>query len=355
VKWDFAIGNPAYQDQTLGDNKGFAPPVYDKFIDAACEIADKVEMIHPARFLFNAGSTPKAWNEKMLGDPHFKVLEYEEDASRVFSNTEIKGGVAITYHDNSQIFGEIGIFTPFNELNSLLKKITPYTSEASLSDIAVSGYSYHFTNLVHKDHPEFLKTTIIVKGKETPLISKGHEYDLKSNIIEKLPSIFFDNVPNDGKEYITIVGRADNKRVSKFIRKDYINTVVNLYGYKLFLPKASGIGTFGEILAPAMIAAPGTGHTETFFSIGNFKTEKEAENLHKYLKAKFSRSSLSVLKRTQMLTPGSFKYVPLQDFSENSDINWSTSVANIDKQLYKKYDLSQEEIDFIESHVKEME
>ena len=80
MKWDYAIGNPAYQDQTLGDNKGFAPPIYDKFIDAACEIANKVEMIHPARFLFNAGSTPKAWNEKMLNDPHFKVLEYEEDA-----------------------------------------------------------------------------------------------------------------------------------------------------------------------------------------------------------------------------------------------------------------------------------
>ena len=66
MKFDYVIGNPPYQDETLGDNKGFAPPVYNKFLDASYEIAEKVEMIHPARFLFNAGSTPKAWNEKML-------------------------------------------------------------------------------------------------------------------------------------------------------------------------------------------------------------------------------------------------------------------------------------------------
>ena len=59
MKFDFVIGNPPYQDETLGDNKGFAPPVYHKFLEAAYKIANKVEMIHPARFLFNAGSTPK--------------------------------------------------------------------------------------------------------------------------------------------------------------------------------------------------------------------------------------------------------------------------------------------------------
>ena len=206
MKWDFAIGNPASQDQTLGDNKGFAPPIYDKFIDAACEIANKVEMIHPARFLFNAGSTPKAWNEKMLNDPHFKVLEYEEDAAKVFSNTDIKGGVAITYHDKSKNFGAIGIFTPFPELNSLLQKVNDKKNNRSITDISVSGYSYHFTAQVYKDHPEFLTAKTVIKGKEMPLISKGHEYDLKSNIVEKLPEIFLDAVPNKGSEYISYCG-----------------------------------------------------------------------------------------------------------------------------------------------------
>ena len=86
MKFDFAIGNPPYQDNTIGENDTYAPPVYNKFMDAAYTVANKVELIHPARFLFNAGSTPKAWNQKMLNDNHFKVMEYEEDCSKVFSN-----------------------------------------------------------------------------------------------------------------------------------------------------------------------------------------------------------------------------------------------------------------------------
>lgn len=74
MKFDFAIGNPPYQDITTGENDTFAPPVYNKFLDSAYQIADKVEMIHPARFLSNAGSTPKEWNKKMLDDEHLKIL-----------------------------------------------------------------------------------------------------------------------------------------------------------------------------------------------------------------------------------------------------------------------------------------
>lgn len=94
MKFDFVIGNPPYQDNTLGENETFAPPIYNTFMEEAYKISDKVELIHPARFLFNAGSTPKSWNKKMLEDEHFKILEYIQDSSRVFANTDIKGGIA---------------------------------------------------------------------------------------------------------------------------------------------------------------------------------------------------------------------------------------------------------------------
>ncbi len=68
MKFDFIIGNPPYQDESNGEMRNYArnyaPPIYDKFMDACYGVADTVELIHPARFLFNAGSTPKAWNEK---------------------------------------------------------------------------------------------------------------------------------------------------------------------------------------------------------------------------------------------------------------------------------------------------
>lgn len=92
MKFDYVIGNPPYQEETIGDNKNYAPPVYHFFMDEAFKVADRVELITPGRFLFNAGSTPKAWNKKMLNDEHFKVFFYEPDSSKMFPFTDIKGG-----------------------------------------------------------------------------------------------------------------------------------------------------------------------------------------------------------------------------------------------------------------------
>ncbi len=154
MKFDFVIGNPPYQDETIGDNKGFAPPVYHKFLENAYKIGDVVEMIHPARFLFNAGSTPKQWNEQMLQDPHFKVLYFEQDSSKVFSNTDIKGGVVITYHDKVKDYGSIGTFTAYDELNTILKKVKNHVAFSSFSNIVVTRTAYHLTDKMHDDHPE---------------------------------------------------------------------------------------------------------------------------------------------------------------------------------------------------------
>lgn len=343
MKWDFAIGNPAYQDQTLGENKGFAPPVYDKFLDAAFEIADKVEMIHPARFLFNAGSTPKAWNEKMLNDPHFKVLEYEEDASTVFANTDIKGGVAITYRDSLLEYGAISVFTKTPQLNRILHKTISHERFETFSRIVVSRTAYRLTEKMHKDNPDAISQ-----------LSKGHAYDMATNIFDRLPNIFFDTLPQDGYSYIRILGRAKNERICKYVRRDYVNKVENLDRYKILIPKANGTGIFGETISQPQLCEPGIGSTESFLSIGIFDGKEEVSSCLKYISTKFARCLLGVLKTTQDMTPDKWRYVPLQDFTPNSDINWNTSIANIDKQLYKKYGLSPEEIDFIETHVKEM-
>lgn len=100
MKFDFIIGNPPYNEdfENSGDNGKFAKPIYNDFMDEAYQIADKVELIHPARFLFNAGSTPKEWNQKMLNDPHFKILQYEPDSAKVFPPpVDIKGGWLFLY------------------------------------------------------------------------------------------------------------------------------------------------------------------------------------------------------------------------------------------------------------------
>ena len=144
-------------------------------------------------------------------------------------------------------------------------------------------------------------------------------------------------------------------RTIKLVKKKYIAEHEALSNYKVFVPKSNGSGAIGEVLSTPLIGEPLIGHTQTFISIGNFKEKKEAENCLKYIKTKFARCLLGILKITQDNPPAKWKYVPLQDFTTNSDIDWFKSIADIDQQLYKKYGLSESEIAFIEEKVQAME
>lgn len=337
MKWDFAIGNPAYQE-TQDDTSD--KPVYNYFLDEAFKVAEKVEMIHPARFLFNAGKTPKAWNEKMLNDSHFKVEFYEQNSDAVFKGTDIKGGVAITYRDNSKECGAIGTFTSFEELNSIKHKVISKMTGTSLDDNIFVQNKFDL-DVLYKDYPQF----------RAIIGSRGKERRLTTPIFKQLSVFTNESTTNDE---VKILGLVDNRRTYKYISKKYLAPHENLEKWKVILPKSNGSGALGEVLSTPLIGQPLIGHTQSFISIGAFETENEAASLLKYIKSKFARTLLGILKVTQDNNKGVWKYVPLQDFTDNSDINWNTSVANIDKQLYKKYSLTQEEIDFIETHVKEM-
>jgi len=109
-----------------------------------------------------------------------------------------------------------------------------------------------------------------------------------------------------------------------------------------------------RLISKPVLGLPGDGITQTFIGVGSFGSEQEAKNLFKYIKSKFTRVLLGILKVTQGNKPDTWKHVPLQDFSLNSDIDWTASIPEINRQLYAKYNLDQSEIDFIEKHVKEM-
>ncbi|MCI6265009.1 MAG: Eco57I restriction-modification methylase domain-containing protein [Collinsella sp.] len=359
-KFYAVIGNPPYQEQqesndAEGSKKNYAPPIYNYFMDAANEVGTRVELIHPARFLFDAGSTPRAWNKKMLNDKHFKVLQFEEDSNMFFPSlaSPLKGGIAITYHDNTSVIGPIGVFTKFEELNAILKKVGKSSEFESFSSIVNSRTEYRLTEAVHHDCP-FARYQEDAFGKNIGRLSKGHDFDMSSNIFDRLPEIFNYEMPQDGDEYLRVIGRSENKRSARYVKRKYINHVDNLDSFKLFINQANGAGVFGETIAAPIVAMPGEAHTETFLSIGKFKTEDEACAAKKYLYTKFLRVLLGVLKVTQNGNKPVWRCIPLQDFTSNSDIDWSRSVADIDRQLYAKYGLDDEEIQFIESHVKEM-
>ena len=339
--FDFVIGNPPYQEEFSSEgNKTYAAPVYNLFMEASYKIAGSSELIHPARFLFNAGSTPKDWNQKMLNDQHFKVLSYEEDATQIFQNTEIKGGIAVSLYNHSKNFGAIVVFTKFQELNSILKKVRSRDKQDSIDSIIYIQNRFNLQSLLN-EHPEC----------KSGIGSGGRDSRFEKNIFEKIPLFTNENLPN----HIRTIGIFKGKRIWKYLPTKYVDmNHENLCFYKVVLPVANGSGEFGQTLSTPFVAKPNEAYTRSFIGIGAFKTKEEADAVLKYLKGKFSRAMLSVLKVTQMTNKDVWKYVPLQDFTSESDIDWSKSIAEIDRQLYEKYGLSQEETTFIETHVKEM-
>lgn len=339
MKFDVVIGNPPYQKEGEARDE----PLYHHFMEAAQSIGSTVCLITPGRFLFNAGQTPKSWNRNKLADPHMKVAFYEQDSSKVFSNTDIKGGVAITYFDSDKKIGPIGTFTRYEILNDVVKKISRYL-EKNLSSIMGTQGCYRFSPYALNEYPEILQRQ--GNGTKSKIVSRS---------LECLPEIFLDNPGLNHLEYTEILGRLNNFRVSKYLKTVLVELSHNHDSFRVLVPEANGTGAIGEVLSNPIVVSPQIAYTDTFISIGSFKNKVEAENCLKYIKTKFARILLGILKVTQHNSRNVWSYIPLQDFTPQSDIDWSQSVADIDKQLYAKYKLSQEEIDFIEEKVRAMD
>ena len=337
MKFTAIVGNPPYQITT---DRTSDTPIYHLFMDVAFQICDKVSFITPARFLFNAGKTPAEWNNRVLNDPHFKVIWYKPKSTDVFPNVDIKGGVAVTFRNAVEDFGSVGTFTAFDELNSIIRKVSARTI-GTLNNIIYPQNKFILGEL-YKDFP-YLKDRIGSDGKEKRLTTSI--FDFKE--------IFKDT--RNSNEDLCILGLVKNIRTYKYISPQYIESHQNLMKYKVLVPKSNGSGALGEVLSTPLIGEPLIGYTQSFISIGSFDNVNEAEACLKYIKSKFARVMLGILKATQDNSKEVWRLVPLQNFTSESNIDWSKSVAEIDQQLYAKYGLDESEIAFIESKIKPME
>lgn len=355
MKFDVVVGNPPYQENDNGKRddgavNASASPLYHLFFNMSKNISnDKVSLIFPARWLSGAGKGLGNFSKEMINDTHIKSITVFENSKNVFPNTDIKGGVLyLTYDLEYEGKAEVtvidsenetnrfksylnsagsGIFIPYGELISIYEKVS---EKENLS----------------KNNIKSITSTRKPYGLSTDFFKSPAKYDL--------PKIYD---ANKDKEDIEILGLENSKRVIKYVPKDYPITkgVDSMYKWKLFSGKAMGSGTFGEKVPDLPIGKPGQIATETFIQIGTFNSKFEAESLQKYYYTKFFRALLGILKNTQDAPARVYEYIPLQDFSINSDINWNMSLTEIDQQLYDKYNLTQEERDFIERKVESME
>ncbi|WP_338527872.1 Eco57I restriction-modification methylase domain-containing protein [Bacillus sp. MAG717A] len=344
LKFDVVIGNPPYQKKAKGTSSS-DDPIYHLFMQESYKIADKVMFITPARFLFNAGKTPSSWNKEMLNDKNLSVVHYELESSKIFPGTSIPGGIVVTYRDVNIDFGKIGTFVKFKELNSIMQKVWGFRQE-SIRKVIYTQSKFNL-EVLYDEYPQY----------KDIIGSKGKDKRFRQIIMERL-SIFSETRKFDND--LRILGLINKKRAYRYIPRKYVEPTDWLDKYKVFVPFSNGAsGTLGEesarLISTPVLGLPGEGMTQTFIGIGAYSTKEEGENLLRYIKSKFARAMLGILKVTQGNKSDTWEYVPLQDFTDASDIDWSKSATEIDQQLYGKYGLDEKEIAFIEEKVTAME
>ena len=339
MKFDVAVGNPPYQADS---SSLLRKSIYNLFMDKTYRIADITVLITPAKFLFNAGTTPTDWNKKMLNDKHLCVPFFETYSYLVFPHLEITGGVAVTLYDNNADFGAITVYSPFAELNSLCDKAMRKQTGV-LSDSIYPAMKFD-TECLLAEHPEY--RTLL------------RERRLSTNIFTRL-SVFTEKPQSEDDSLV--YGFYKAQRAVRYMPTRYFEQEhQNLYKWKVLLPKAYGHGVVGgenaiNVIGVPFVAEPKQGYTHTYISVGSFDTEQEAQNCLKYLKTRFVRALVGILKVTQNNNKEVWKLVPVQDFTRHSDIDWSVPVSEIDRQLYRKYGLTEKEIAFLDIHLTAMQ
>ena len=354
MKFTAVIGNPPYQEMT--EKNKMSRSIYPAFVDESIKLGNVVSLVMPARWMSGEEGPYKETSGmvgrmKNYGIESFTLYPNSRD---LFRDVDIKGGVCYfilnpkykgstkyTYIENEKTFSDEvsfdnkldnNIIIRFPELASIVNKIN-YGSLGESNDITDSLGS--MKTLVSSRNPYGFVSDLFVKNHEGV-----------SRITEE---------PEKDDDY-KIIGLIKNKRVFRYIPNEALKK--NLEGaqsYKVLVPRANGSGAFGEVFSTPMLGTPMLISTDTFLQVGKFDNKNEAENLLKYVKTKFFRAMVGVKKVAVFNYKDAFTFVPIQDFTQNSDIDWSKSIPEIDQQLYKKYGLSQNEIDFIEEKVQSME
>lgn len=342
MKFDAVVGNPPYQRsiENTSDEQ-----IYPYFMETAYKLSTFVTLITPARFLYNAGKTSKKWNQKMLNDPCLRINRFFNESRLVFPNTSINGGIVITTRNTNAPGEPIKFFGVDDNVVTIKSKVLNHKEFGTIQSIVYLQTKFNLDILFEK-YPETQSAI-------------GTEKRLVSSIFEKAPTIFADKQID--ANYVRVLGIQNRKRVYKYIMKEVLDSFGNIDKFKVILSSADGAsGTLSQDSPARIIGTPemsskNEGYTQTFISIGDFDTEIEMKNLYRYLKCKFTRFMVGTIKATNGLKFDTWANVPTQDFTENSDIDWNKSIAEIDRQLYEKYGLSTDEIAFIEEKVLPMD
>ena len=338
MKFNVVIGNPPYQVNDGGGTGSSAQAIYNKFIDICrFEFESKyISMIIPSRWMTGGKGLDKFRNS-MLGDRRIRVLHDYLNAGQCFPAVAIEGGICYFRWDRDAT-GKCVFVSHTSDQSAFTKE--RYLSDDS-SDVVIR----------YAESLSILDKTRTANNFSS-LVSPRNLFKINIQLLESSPVIGGYKVFGrfDGKRGLMYLSRYEskNERALRF-----------LGNWKVFVSKADGAaGQLGipipaRIIGKAELGDCDTICTETFLAIGPFATRIEAENVIKYATTKFFRFLVGTRKLKNM-TQKTYSFVPIQDFTENSDIDWSRSIDEIDSQLYAKYHLTEEETAFIEKMIKPM-
>jgi site-specific DNA-methyltransferase (adenine-specific) len=320
MKFDVIIGNPPYQ-MSDGGGGGSAIPLYNKFVSIAKRLDPRfLTMIIPSRW-FTGGRGLDEFRDEMLNDKRISKIFDFPNSSDCFPGVEIKGGVCYFLWDRG------------------------YQGNCDITTIKGNSKTSLTRPLLEKDINFFLRYNQSVSTIKKILNLKEKKID---NLVSSMKPFgfrtFFKGKPSKSKNSVKIYHNGGSGYVSLNeikINKEMIDK------HKVFITEAYGAGESfpHQILNKPFYGELGSVCTETYVYLGPFKSKKICQNVISYIKTKFFRFLVLMVKNTQHGSRSVYKLVPIQNFDEKIT----------DEILYKKYDLNQKEIKFIDDMIRPME
>ena len=344
MKFNAIVGNPPYQD-TGGAGGNNDAPIFQHF----CRIASKVSakyssLVIPSRW-FAAGreNLLAEFRKEMLNSGQVEKLIVFSDSSKLFSNVEIKGGVCY-YLENKNHEGKCKYIL---HRDNLVQE-----NEISLNAFDILIREPKLSSIVEKVEEVRNKLELSTVDK---IISSDTPFGIPSNPKEskKTP---FKVYSNSSIEHNTLLYHIEKGvRKIEFVKlSEIIKNKNDVNKFKVFVTGAGGSGNDPKVMGDPEYAPKNSVCSQSYL-YSAFNTEEEAKYFIKYIKTRFFRVLVSAMKITQSAPSKVYKFVPLEKLNSSSDIDWSKSIPEINKQLYKKYGFTKEEIGFIESMIKPME
>ncbi|AVM67321.1 restriction endonuclease [Peptostreptococcaceae bacterium oral taxon 929] len=340
VNFGAVVGNPPYQENIsyVKANSALSKQLFPYYVMLSMDLTSNLtSLIMPARW-FTGDAQDKSFlrlRKYIQNKENISELHFFENHKDVFNIVEIKGGVCYFVSTNSQS-KKIRFFKHNNNASTMtIRSLFLKGLDIVLTD----NYQYEILRKVKDD--EFAPLTDITTGRNAFGIIG------KDDVIEKISKT---------KPFKNSCELRCKNNLIRYISEDEVKKSKDIFeAYKVFISKSAG-APFDDkkVIGQPYIGGKNTACSDSLIPIGKFDTLQEAKNLKKYLESKFLRYLVTLVKSSHNTTQIVYRFVPMQDFTNNSDIDWSKSIDEIDEQLFDKYELSEEERNIIKNSIKDM-